>query len=78
MISQQQTGDFICVLPSSDEQERIANVLESQDAVIKSKEANCEKLRTLKTGLMQDLRHSANPGFPWRSRSMVTRCLKYV
>jgi len=55
MISQKQTGEFLCPVPDSNEQDRIAKRLAAHNEAIVSVEESGENLRQQKQGLMQDL-----------------------
>lgn len=55
MISQKQTGEMTCPLPSREEQEGITAILDRQNRLLMNCEARRDKLEKQKSGLMHDL-----------------------
>ncbi|BCV46813.1 restriction endonuclease subunit S [Shewanella algae] len=54
-LSLKQVGDFAIPLPPLPEQQKIAKILTSVDEVIEKTQAQIDKLKDLKTGMMQEL-----------------------
>ena len=54
-LSLKQIGDFVSPVPSLPEQQKIAAILTSVDDVIEKTQAQINKLKNLKTGMMQEL-----------------------
>lgn len=54
-LSLKQVGDFVIPLPPLPEQQKIAAILTSVDDVIEKTQAQIDKLKDLKTGMMQSL-----------------------
>ena len=54
-LSLKQVGDFVVPLPPLPEQKKIAAILTSVDEVIEKTQAQIDKLKDLKTGMMQEL-----------------------
>ncbi len=54
-LSLKQIGDFVSPVPPLPEQQKIAAILTSVDDVIEKKQAQINKLKDLKTGMMQEL-----------------------
>lgn len=54
-MSKQLIDNMLFLLPEKIEQQKIANIITTQDKKIETEEANLAKLGALKKGLMDDL-----------------------